>query len=308
MKNLDGLLSRIQADTLSLVTHRDGASVYKAQTTQGEVFVKAYTRKVDNDRYCEILDELTAFSLAPKVLNKFEWENYFVVVMSALEGQPVNNILKNCSRTEKISLLKSAGSTLGSFHRTINSSRLFEMRFWQARDSASKSPILWNEHLKLMISKWMSRVDPLKPDYQEFSYELSELLLYCKDLREPTQFSLLHCDYISRNILANSSNKISGVLDFEAARIGDAVYDLAKMVWVDIDFSDLELRNAFLRGWEMTYGDVVPQREFLCYVGIQCLAAIAWTDKNKPIEGNTIFRASAIRALRIVLNELRTGF
>ncbi|WP_087087474.1 aminoglycoside phosphotransferase family protein [Acinetobacter pittii] len=305
MKNLDGLLSRIQAKTLSLVTHRDGATVYKAQTTQGYVFVKMYTRKVDHERYCEILDELRAFSLAPKLLNQFEWENYFVVVMSALEGQPVNNILKNCSRTEKLSLLKEAGASLGSFHRAISPSRLFEMKFWKGRDDSSKDPTLWNEHLKLMTTKWMSRIDPTKADYKEFSYELSELVLYCKDLREPTQFSLLHCDYMGRNLLAASYNKISGVLDYEAARIGDAVYDLAKIVWLDMDFSDLELRHAFLQGWEMTYGEVVPQREFLTYVGIQCLAAIAWTDKNEPIEGNTIFRASAIKALKIVLDELQ---
>jgi len=306
MKNLDGLLSRIQAKTLSLVTHRDEATVYKAQTTQGYVFVKMYTRKVDHERYCEILDELRAFSLAPKLLNQFEWENYFVVVMSALEGQPVNNILKNCSRTEKLSLLKEAGASLGSFHRAISSSRLFEMKFWKGRDDSSKDPTLWNEHLKLMTTKWMSRIDPSKADYQEFSYELSELLLYCKDLREPTQFSLLHCDYIGRNLLATSCNKISGILDYEAARIGDAVYDLAKIVWLDMDFSDLELRHAFLQGWEITYGEVVPQRDFLTYVGIQCLAAIAWTDKHAPIEGNTIFRASAVKALKIVLKDLQT--
>lgn len=305
MKNLDGLLNRIQAETLSLVTHRDGATVYKAQTTQGEVFVKAYTRKVDNDRYCEILNELKAFSLGPKLLNKFEWENYSIVVMSALEGQSVNNILKNCSRTEKLLLLKSAGSSLGSFHRAINSCRLLEMNFWKGRDNSSEDPNLWSEHLKLMTSKWMSRIDPSKADYQEFSYELNVLLSYCKDLREPKQLSLLHCDYIGRNLLATSNNKISGVLDFEAARIGDAVYDLAKMVWVDIDFSDLELRNSFLQGWEMTYGEEVPQREFLCYVGIQCLAAIAWTDKNKSMEGNTMFRSSAIKTLKIVLEELQ---
>ncbi len=305
MKNLDGLLNRIQAETLSLVTHRDGATVYKAQTTQGEVFVKAYARKVDNDRYCEILNELKAFSLAPELLDKFEWENYFIVVMSTLEGQQVNSILKNCSRTEKLLLLKSAGSSLGSFHRAINSCRLHEMNFWKGRDNSSEYPTLWSEHLKLMTSKWMSRIDPSKADYQEFSYELNVLLSYCKDLREPAQLSILHCDYIGRNLLATSSNKISGILDFEAARIGDAVYDLAKMVWVDIDFSDLELRNSFLRGWEMTYGEEVPQREFLCYVGIQCLAAIAWTDKNKLMDGNTIFRASAVKTLKIVLEELQ---
>jgi len=305
MKNLDGLLNRIQAETLSLVTHRDGATVYKAQTTQGDVFIKAYTRKVDNDRYCEILNELKAFSLGPKLLNKFEWENYSIVVMSALEGQSVNNILKNCSRAKKLLLLKSAGSSLGIFHRAINSCRLLEMNFWKGRDNSSEDPTLGSEHIKLMTSKWMSRIDPSKADYQEFSYELNVLLSYCKDLREPAQLSILHCDYIGRNLLATSSNKISGILDFEAARIGDAVYDLAKMVWVDIDFSDLELRNSFLRGWEMTYGEEVPQREFLCYVGIQCLAAIAWTDKNKSMEGNTIFRSSAVKTLKKVLEELQ---
>lgn len=305
MRNLDGLLSRIQAETLSLVTDREGVTVYKAQTTQGYVFVKMYTRKMEHERYCEILDELRAFSLAPRLLNQFEWENYFVVVMSALEGQPVNNILKNCSRTEKLSLLKEAGASLGRFHRAISSSRLFEMKFWKGRDDSSKDPTLWNEHLKLMTTKWMSRIDPTKADYKEFSYELSELLLYCKDLREPTQFSLLHCDYIGRNLLATSCNEISGVLDYEAARIGDAIYDLAKIVWLDIDFSDLELRNSFIRGWEMTYEEKVPQREFLCYVGIQCLAAIAWTDKNKHMDGNTIFRTSAIKTLKIVLEELQ---
>lgn len=86
MKNLDGLLNRIQAETLSLVTHRNGATVYKAQTIQGEVFVKTYTRKVGNDRYCEILNELKAFCLGLKLLNKFEWGNYFIFVISALQG------------------------------------------------------------------------------------------------------------------------------------------------------------------------------------------------------------------------------
>ncbi|MDC4739922.1 aminoglycoside phosphotransferase family protein, partial [Acinetobacter baumannii] len=141
-------------------------------------------------------------------------------------------------------------------------------------------------------------------DYNEFKDQLGKLLKYCKNFREPKCLNLLHCDYTGRNILADENNNISGVLDFDAARIGDAVYDLAKLVWVDIDFSDLELRNAFLQGWELTYGEKVPQKEFLCYVGIQCLAAIAWTDKNQSIEGSALFRATAIKTLKDVLSEL----
>ena len=76
---------------------------------------------------------------------------------------------------------------------------------------------------------------------------------------------------------------------------------------MDIDFSDLELRNAFLEGWECTYKQTVPQIKFLFYIGIQCLAAIAWTDKNPSADGiNILFRASAIRTLRVVLKELET--
>lgn len=74
---------------------------------------------------------------------------------------------------------------------------------------------------------------------------------------------------------------------------------------MDIDFSDLELRNAFLEGWECTYKQTVPKMKFLFYVGIQCLAAIAWIDQNPSADGtNPIFRASAIRTLRIALKEL----
>ena len=167
--------------------------------------------------------------------------------------------------------------------------------------------VLWKQQLELMISKWMSRINPLSSDYHEFCDQLNEIRKYAKAIYEPTQLHLLHCDYIGRNILADSENRISGIIDFDAARIGDAVYDLAKIVWVDIDFSDLELRNAFLEGWECTYKQTVPQIKLLFYVGIQCLAAIAWTDQNLSADGtNAVFRASAIRMLRIALKELET--
>ena len=181
------------------------------------------------------------------------------------------------------------------------------MRFWQDRDGLSTHWVLWKQQLELMISKWMSRINPLSSDYHEFCDQLNELRKYAKAICEPTQLHLLHCDYIGRNIFVDSENRVSGIIDFDAARIGDAVYDLAKIVWVDIDFSDLELRNAFLEGWECTYKQTVPQIKLLFYVGIQCLAAIAWTDQNLSADGtNAVFRASAIRMLRIALKELET--
>lgn len=280
--------------------------MYQGESSQGAVFVKIAKNFSVNDRYCEILEALTDFPLTPKVLNKFEWEGSSAIVMNAIEGTQVDQVLKNCTRAQKISLLRVAGLSLGDLHRAIPQTRLFKMRFWQDRDGLSAHSVLWGQQLELMVSRWMSRINPLSSDYHEFSDQLNELRQYSKNLCEPTHISLLHCDYIGRNILADSDNRISGVIDFEAARIGDAVYDLAKIVWADIDFSDLELRNAFLEGWEYTYKQAVPRMKFLYYVGIQCLAAIAWTDKNHSSDdADPIFRASAIRTLRTVLKELK---
>lgn len=136
------------------------------------------------------------------------------------------------------------------------------MKFWKDRDGLSTHSALWNKQLDLMISKWVTRINPLSSDYQEFSCQLDELRQYDTALCEPAQLTLLHCDYIGRNILVGNDNRISGVIDFEAARIGDPIYDLAKIVWVNMDFSELDLRNAVLEGWESTYKQTVPKRKF----------------------------------------------
>ena len=116
--------NRIQAKTLNLVTQRNGVSVYQGQSSQGEVFIKIANNQTANDRYCEILDALKEFPLTPKVLNKFEWEGSSILVMSAIEGRQVDQVLKNCTRVQKISLLGNAGRALGELHRAIPQTRL----------------------------------------------------------------------------------------------------------------------------------------------------------------------------------------
>ena len=223
MKDLSDLKHRIQVKTLDLVTQRNGASVYQGQSSQGEVFIKIANIQTANDRYCEILEALKEFPLTPNVLNKFEWEGSSILVMSAIEGRQVDQVLKNCTRVQKISLLGNAGRALGELHRALPQTRILNMRFWQDRDGLSTHWVLWKQQLELMISKWMSRINPLSSDYHEICDQLNELRKYAKAICEPTQLHLLHCDYIGRNILVDSENRISGIIDFDAARIGDAV-------------------------------------------------------------------------------------
>ncbi|NTX18306.1 aminoglycoside phosphotransferase family protein [Burkholderia cepacia] len=300
MKDLATLKKLVRADSLTPIVERGGTIVYEACARPGTFFVKATTNRAAFDRNCEILEELESISLASKVLDKFNWGDYSVVVLSSISGNRLDHTLKNSKREKNLRLVSSAGFALGRLHHAISPSRLLEMKFWQQRDGVSERAVEWNSHLEEMVSKWTSRLNKASDDYKTYNTHLDQLLQLHVDLREPANLQLLHCDYIGRNILVTENDLVSGILDFEAARIGDAVYDLAKLVWVDIDFSDEELRNSFLFGWEEAYGEQVPRREFLYYVGIQCLAAIAWIDKNKPLDGAIAFRAAAIQTLRTV--------
>lgn len=305
MEIFSDLKNMIQTKQLKLVTQRHGATVYQGDSSQGKIFIKITKNKAVNERYFEILEALKNFSLTPTVLDKFEWENSSVIVMTAIEGTQVDTILKHCTQAQKKSLFYDIGLTLGELHYAIPQTHLFNMKFWKDRDGLSRHSVLWSKQLNFMISKWISRIDLLSPDYQDFCHQINELCQYDTTLCDTKELTLIHCDYIGRNILVDNYNRISGVIDFEAARIGDPIYDLAKIVWVNMDFDQLELRNNFLDGWEYSFKQVIPKRKFLYYVGIQCIAAIAWTDTNCSSDGSDpIFRASAIRTLKRVLHEL----
>jgi len=304
MKDLAALEKIVRVDDLRLVVERDGTFVAEACTSHERVFVKATTDKAAFDRQCEILEALEASSFTPKILEKAVWDDYAVVVLSAIPGNQLDHVLKSAGRETKLRLIAATGAALGQLHRAITPSRLLGMKFWQQRDGKLGHTVEWRAHLEGMVSKWMSRLNRAAPDYSEYCVQLDQLLRSGASSHEPSDIRLLHCDYIGRNILVDADDGVSGILDFDAARIGDATYDLAKIVWVDLDFSDQTLRRAFLAGWEMTYGEQVSRTEFLYYVGVQCLAAIAWTDKNAPLDSSNAFRSTAIRTLREVVREL----
>jgi aminoglycoside phosphotransferase (APT) family kinase protein len=295
----------IRAISVRPIVERPGAAVYEAQMAQGTAFVKVSASKAGHERQSEILETLGAFPLTPKVLQKHDWGERFVLVMTSLKGTRLDHTLATADQPRRQRLLVSAGAALGKLHLAIPAPRLAQMTFWKFRDGVAGDPVSWNAHLRSMVSKWKCRVNPGAADYPRFAAELQELLQRFDDLREPKHLRLLHCDYIGRNILVNDADEVSGVLDFEASRVGDAAYDLAKIVWANMDFTDVGLRQAILRAWEAACGERVPQREFLVYVGIQCLAAIAWTDKNDPLEDGSAFRDAAVGGLRSSVHQLR---
>lgn len=306
--DLTELRVRTGALDLKPIVRREGVGVYEAATPSGRAFVKITDNKAAFEMECELLKALGTFPLVPCVVNTMSWDNQYVVVLSALEGERLDHRLADAPRSVRIDLLNSVGAALGELHRALTPARLSEMKFWRTRD---KEPLAWgfswNSQLRAMVSKWSTRLNRAASDFPEYDAHRVELLEYCGRLREPKHLRLIHCDYIGRNILVNAANHVSGILDFEAARVGDAAYDLAKLVWVNMDFEDIDLRQAVLTAWERSYGETVPQREFLGYVGVQCLAAIAWTDTHEAQDDGARFRSTAIRTLRAAVRGLRSA-
>lgn len=305
MNDISSFSERLNVSSINNIVDRPGVSVFEAFRGDGErLFVKCSEKKEATERYCEILLALTEFTLSPNIIDRFEWEGRYIVVLNAIDGNRLDNALSLVSGKDKIALLESVGFSLGKLHRAISQPNLLSMNFWKERDGSEYDSSLWGLHLQKMIAKWMSRVNTSASDYGKFSAHLKLLEQKCLSLREPSEISLLHCDYVGRNILVGKDNVVTGILDFDAARIGDAVYDLAKIVWVNIDYDDISCRTAVLKGWESSFGEIVPKHEFLCYVGVQCLAAIAWVDKNLPLSVEDEFRNSAIKTLNLVMEEI----
>lgn len=176
MQDLSDLKNRLHIQSLKLVTQTDSASVYQGHSSQGEIFIKITNSQTAHDCYCEILEALNKFPLTPKIYKRFEWEDSSVIVMSAIAGTSADQVLKDCSRPQKVTLLTTIGKALAELHQAIPNPCLLQMTYWRNRDGLVAQRLLWKQELELMVSKWMSRINPLAPDYYAFNVELDTLL------------------------------------------------------------------------------------------------------------------------------------
>ena len=98
-------------------------------------------------------------------------------------------------------------------------------------------------------------------------------------VNETTQF--IHRDYGFRNILVDD-NKVTGIIDFEHAILGDITFDLSKLIFNDINFESEEwLREAFFKGWANYTGRDIDWEKLWIYLAIQGLGAIQWVERQR---------------------------
>jgi aminoglycoside phosphotransferase (APT) family kinase protein len=152
----------------------------------------------------------------------------------------------------------------------------------------------WPQILAAQVGKWLSRVSLESLSLLGGGERLARLLEAARAApAEP--HTIVHCDYLFRNLIIGSP-KAAVVIDFGAALMGDPRYDLAKLVWCDLDGSEGELAGRFITAWVERTGLAAAPELINLYVCCHSLAAVAWVDKqSSPTLADSDFRRRALQ-------------
>jgi aminoglycoside phosphotransferase (APT) family kinase protein len=168
-----------------------------------------------------------------------------------------------------------------------------ELDFGVVAPRSSSDAHGWPQLLGTQVEKWTTRISPPTLRSLGGSRSIAELI---RRLREaPTDLNtLVHCDYLFRNLIIQSS-ATAVVIDFGTALVGDPRYDLAKIVWRDLDGARGKLSECFQRRWRELTAIAVPRELLSTYVACHSVAAIAWVEKQAaPDSSNRDFRDLAV--------------
>lgn len=207
---------------------------------------------------------------------------YFI--QSLLEGETLSKMYSTFDKNEKLQLLYDAGKLVGNINTICTEYELRESGIWKFSYDGIKDyeKYNWFNLFKGKFNKWFEKINFVSAEEKIFIRESVEIIE--KAIRyfdSGKRNGLLHRDFGFRNIIVDNGT-IQGAIDFEYAAIGDIEYDLAKLIFNDIDFSmDNELRESFFAGWEDATKQKVQWNRLWLYLAIQGMGAIQWVDRQE---------------------------
>ncbi len=257
------------------ITERPGVSVFRATLDGRRMALKVHARK------SAFIRELDALSLAEKVkiavpslVDSISENEYHIIVQSWVSGVPASEHFSQLENRSRLAIVGSASRELAKLQTGISRDDLMHHSFWkQENDPTSFERFSWNEHLTSQIEKWAGRIrDVCLAGFKDC------LVNFVKNIPEPTELKFIHRDFVLRNFLCDGAGFVA-MIDFEAASIGDPLWDLAKMNLLELN-SDPSLKRHWLTTWERTSGRVADIRRIEIYEAIEAFAFVAWVDKQ----------------------------
>lgn len=175
--------------------------------------------------------------LVPEILDVREPHAEFqgAILMRKLPGQTLRS--QDCD----LSLAEQCGVLLAQLHSVSAPS----LGYYQ-KDGFYRAPFenWWSYRKDLLLGAWTKPIESLvEPEFIQKSHALMK---HYYDQFSDHTLCWIHCDFRPGNILENDGT-ITGLIDFESSRTGDAAYDFVKF---DEAFSDrTDLWDRFLKGY-----------------------------------------------------------
>lgn len=212
----------------------------------------------------------------PRVLATGEIDGWPYLVMTRLPGQPANarwverrpedEPWRRIPRANQLRVAEEVGRAVAALHRVPTSELPDGMRpNWETFVVAQRETCVARMKARGLSEAWLEQL----PSF-----------LDSVDLRPPAEGVLLHTEIMRDHTLVEQRAegwRVSGILDFEPAMIGDPEYELASAA-VFLTSGDFEAFRAFLRGYGFPASEQTPDlaRRVLAYLLLHRYGNLAW--------------------------------
>lgn len=267
--------------------------VYKVQSKKGAFVFKYYYQETYGGREISALKLIKSSPIKKATLVDFGTfgENREWLMMTMLDGMPMDKIMKAMSKEDLISIYREMGVNLALLHESHTFNQFGDLKAdgsFLKQYSTYKEAFIANNHYT--HDKIYKCIDSSKPIYLEGIKRLERNLNLLDHVKTA---HLTHMDYSPRNIFITKEKSrplLKAVLDFELSRPWDK----------NADFSQLKLRNfsnppdyeqAFYEGYN-SYSKLNEgfQETSDFYMLNLCLQICSWAKNVAPDYYNMAFK------------------
>jgi len=246
IKNLAERVLKKNIKKISLIKYLSfGNKIYRIATSKEDYIIKLYNKRNPKKDFItekSALDIINRSNLkAPKLIYAKKEDNKLpsLIIISEINGRPLmkdNHILNT-----KIKDFSEVGKLFSELH-SINYKKNYEPSLDLAKVAKDKNN--WLGFIKNQCKKELKKIKKREILDQENINKIEELL---KKIRgDKFKVCLIHGDSTLKGVLANE-NKIMGMIDFERAHYGDAIFDFVK---IEDDLAEHpNLKKTFIKGY-----------------------------------------------------------
>ncbi|WP_281884489.1 phosphotransferase family protein [Paenibacillus sp. YYML68] len=300
------IVNHIEVTNYTVLINRHNVAVVRGTYKNGDALIKIFGKREAYEREVECNKLLTAHNLrVPPLIDALQVDSYFIMVQKWLESVPLDQWYPKLTLEQQVHVMNQAGASLSQMQFSISTIELSQSKFWHRFEHNDFSEFSWKQYIYSQYDKWKGRIKFTEIDLQlGLDQMVNDVGIAIEGIDSVERITILHCDFIFRNLLVSTeTNNLLAIIDFENALIGDPLYDLAKLTWVDLDpKKDQQQIQALIQGWNKYADTKFDHSIFNTYQALQAIAAISWVDKQEELsESNYAYRNRAIQFISNLL-------